>query len=285
MIQVGDLHHHGWCDPGCAAQAVSSEGTSGSLRLSLAAGPGVAGVCGDYISRGRGWLDLKMTGRHPIEAGHVILLFPGLWHRYMPNPEVGWDEHWVAFDGVVARRWMKECAFSSAQPILKSRDEQALLEVYDSLIEMAQRNPAALQQLMAAKVHSILALLYSEQQTELADSDVAASLMRSAQARMQAEFASDLDIQRLARELNVGYRRFRDLFVRQTGFSPHRYLIELRLAHARALLTQTTLNIKQVATRSGFSDEYYFSRLFKARVGRAPTEWRASPQRQKQKRR
>jgi AraC-like DNA-binding protein len=237
-----------------------------------------------YISRGRGWLDLKGAKRQPIEAGHVILLFPGMWHHYIPNPEVGWDEHWVAFDGVVARRWMRECSFSPAQPVVKSHDEKALLALYTGLIETAQESPAAMQQLMAAKVHAILAALYSEQQTDLSGSEVAAALMRRAQAHMQAEFTSHLDVQRLARELNVSYRRFRDLFVQQTGFSPHQYLIDLRLAHARALLTQTTLNIKEVATQSGFADEYYFSRLFKARVGHAPTEWRAWPQRPRRKR-
>jgi AraC-like DNA-binding protein len=227
-----------------------------------------------YISKGRGWIDLAPSGgRRQIEAGHVILLFPGMWHRYRPDPEVGWDEHWVAFDGEVAKRWMRECSFSPSQPILKSRNEGALLESFNYLIELGQQGPAALQQLLAAQVHRILATLYSGQQTELGG-DLAASMLRAAQVRMQEEFATDLDLQQLARQLNVSYSWFRHAFVQQTGFSPHQYLVELRLAHARSLLTQSALKIKEVAARSGFPDEHYFSRIFKAKAGLTANEWR-----------
>jgi AraC-like DNA-binding protein len=231
-----------------------------------------------YISKGRGWIDLAPKGpRRPIEAGHVILLFPGMWHRYWPDPAVGWDENWAAFDGELAERWMKECSFSPSQPILKSRNEEALLGMFTHLIEIAQQGPAALQQLMAAQVHSILATLYSEQQTELGG-DLAPAVLRTAQARMRDEFACDLDMRQLARELNVSYSWFRHAFVQQTGFSPHQYLVELRLAHARSLLAQSSLKIKEIATQSGFPDEHYFSRHFKAKAGLTANEWRLQAQ-------
>lgn len=60
-----------------------------------------------YISRGSGWFESRYTRRQRLDAGSVFLLFPGVWHRYMPDPETGWDDHWVAFDGDLARRWAK----------------------------------------------------------------------------------------------------------------------------------------------------------------------------------
>jgi AraC-like DNA-binding protein len=227
-----------------------------------------------YISRGRGSFESDLTGRIAVETGHVLLVFPGIRHRYMPDPNVGWDEHWVAFDGDLARRWMKECSFSPTQPVLKIHGEEALLGLYTSLIEIMRQNPAALQQIMAAKVHTIMAMLYSEQQAALGGGEMAVSVVQKAQARMQAEFKSKLDVQNLARELRVSYRWFRDAFAQRTGFSAHQYLLELRLAHARALLTQTNLRVKEIATQSGFEDEHYFSRMFKAKAGQPPSEWR-----------
>ncbi len=55
-----------------------------------------------YISRGRGWFESHGTGRRRIESGDAFLLFPGLWHRYRPDRQTGWDEHWVGFS--MARR-------------------------------------------------------------------------------------------------------------------------------------------------------------------------------------
>ncbi len=234
-----------------------------------------------YISRGRGWLDLSRAKRRFLQAGDVILLFPGVWHRYWPDPEVGWDEHWTAFNGTLAKRWMKQCSFSPNQPVLKARNEAALLGMFARLIETGQQSPAALQQIMAAQTHSILAELYSEQQTALGGGDLAASVMQVAQARMQADFVSNLDVQQLARELNVGYRWFRHAFVHHTGFSPHQYIVELRLARARTLLAQSPMKIKEIAALSGFVNEHYFSRIFKARIGLPPEKWRSQARKER----
>jgi AraC-like DNA-binding protein len=229
-----------------------------------------------YISRGRGWIDLNSKKKHRrnLQAGNVILLFPGMWHRYCPDPEVGWDEHWVAFDGKVAGRWIKECGFSPHEPVLKSRNEETFRGMFANLIEIGQRSPVAFQQLMAGQVHSILATLYSEQQTAVGGGDPAIVVVKAAQARMRNGITSDLDVQQLARESKVGYSWFRHAFVQQTGFSPHQYIVELRLARARALLTQTNLRVKEIAVQSGFKDEHYFSRIFKSKAGQAPGQWR-----------
>ncbi|HZM02874.1 MAG TPA: AraC family transcriptional regulator [Candidatus Saccharimonadales bacterium] len=229
-----------------------------------------------YISRGRGWIDLnpKTAQRQDLETGNVILLFPGMWHRYCPDPEFGWDEHWVAFDGKVAARWIKECSFSPSQPVLKVQNEETLRGIFAHLIEIGQQSPVALQQLMAAQVHCILATLYSEKQAAVGGGDPAADVVRAVQARMRKGFTSDLNVKQLARESKVSYSWFRHAFVQQTGFSPYQYIVELRLARARDLLVQSSLKIKEIANLSGFADEHYFSRIFKARVGLTPHQWR-----------
>jgi AraC-like ligand binding domain len=50
-----------------------------------------------------------------VDAGQVIFLFPGVWHRYRPDEKTGWDEHWVGFDGDVARRWVRNNFFRRAR--------------------------------------------------------------------------------------------------------------------------------------------------------------------------
>jgi hypothetical protein len=58
-----------------------------------------------YISQGGGCFENSRGHIQEIRQGDVMLLFPGVWHRYMPNAETGWDEHWIAFDGKTAREW------------------------------------------------------------------------------------------------------------------------------------------------------------------------------------
>lgn len=64
------------------------------------------------------------------------------------------------------------------------------------------------------------------------------------------------------------------VFRLEYGTSPIAYQRELRVQAAKNLLTSTTLPIKEIAYRIGFSDVYFFSKTFKQLVGVSPTEFR-----------
>jgi AraC family L-rhamnose operon transcriptional activator RhaR len=99
-------------------------------------------------------------------------------------------------------------------------------------------------------------------------------IIKKAIARMQAAKERGLDMQALARELNINYRTFRNVFRQYTGVSPGRYLLDLRLAHARNLLKETPQTATEIARQVGFRDENHFFHYFKKRVGMTPSEWR-----------
>ncbi|MFA5101493.1 MAG: AraC family transcriptional regulator [Candidatus Omnitrophota bacterium] len=67
---------------------------------------------------------------------------------------------------------------------------------------------------------------------------------------------------------------FRRRFKEETGTTPTEYLIRMRIDNARKLLEQQRTSgamIKEIARLSGFSDPYYFSRLFKSKIGVSPS--------------
>ena len=52
------------------------------------------------------------------------------------------------------------------------------------------------------------------------------------------------------------------LFKDQTGHSPRKYLVRMRVDKACNLLHHSDLSIEQIAAACGFSDRYYFTRIF-----------------------
>ena len=78
--------------------------------------------------------------------------------------------------------------------------------------------------------------------------------------------------------LNKDY--IRKLFIRQTGMTPLRYLTRNRMICAKQLLKNQSashLTLKEIACMSGYSDYYYFSRVFKHECGLSPSEWLNRP--------
>jgi AraC-like DNA-binding protein len=85
-------------------------------------------------------------------------------------------------------------------------------------------------------------------------------------------------IARGCRRLGVPLRRVRTVFARELGISPLQYLLGWRIAHAGRLLSDGGFQVQQVAYRSGFSDPYYFARVFHRFTGTTPTRYRETQQ-------
>ena len=228
-----------------------------------------------YISSGSGKFESKPNISVSVEAGHVFLLFPKIWHRYSPDPKGGWHEHWICFDGEMARRWLRHKLFSVKNPVVKINAEDTVLATFSRVMQSIRANRPALQQILAGATHNLMGLIYSSQQAQPATDSQNANAVESAIARIQTDFARHLDMQLLARELGVSYSWFRHTFAAYTGLSPHQYLLELRLVRARGLLTETELSVKEIAMLTGFEDELYFSRLFRQKLNLTPSQWRS----------
>lgn len=69
-------------------------------------------------------------------------------------------------------------------------------------------------------------------------------------------------------------RRFNDLFKSHFDTTPNRYLTLRRIEHAQAMLETKSLTVTEIAECCGFSDIYYFSKVFKQICGLPPSKWR-----------
>lgn len=77
----------------------------------------------------------------------------------------------------------------------------------------------------------------------------------------------------LAQLCGISEVYFRRLFIKHFSMTPRQFIIDLRLAKAKQMLSEGTLKISAVAQECGFSNPYHFSRLFKEKTGLIPTEY------------
>jgi len=83
-----------------------------------------------------------------------------------------------------------------------------------------------------------------------------------------------LTLHDMARDLHLGERTLTSHCRRVLGATPQQAFLAVRLERARALLIGTTLSVKEVAATCGFADQFHFSRVFKKRYGRPPSQRR-----------
>ena len=89
-------------------------------------------------------------------------------------------------------------------------------------------------------------------------------------------FDSDLSLQALANESGYSRVHFVRLFRAATGYSPHNYLLNLKLERAQESLKNPSMSLIDIALDCGFSSHSHMSRLFHKIVGVTPSAYRRS---------
>lgn len=90
---------------------------------------------------------------------------------------------------------------------------------------------------------------------------------------MQANLDKDMSLEELAVIGNVSLSHLVRLFKQQTSFTPHQYLIRLRIERSKRLIRCGNSGMKDIAVQVGFSDQGHFSRLFKRETGFTPMQY------------
>jgi AraC-like DNA-binding protein len=91
---------------------------------------------------------------------------------------------------------------------------------------------------------------------------------------MNERIAGHLSARELEKASGLGSSQLHALFRHLTGYTPMEYMRRLRIEHARELLADPSLSIKEVAARTGFSEPNHFSRVFCRIDGVPPTAFR-----------
>lgn len=95
-------------------------------------------------------------------------------------------------------------------------------------------------------------------------------------AAIEAHLASPITVSGLARSCHLSPDHFARRFRVRFGRSPGTYVQERRVAVAAELLRSTHDPIEDVASRTGFSNRFHFTRVFTRVLSIAPGAWRQS---------
>ena len=100
------------------------------------------------------------------------------------------------------------------------------------------------------------------------------ALLRRVRDRIDRDYAQPLDVEALARGVNLSAGHLSREFRRAYGEPPYSYLMTRRIERAKALLRRGDLNVTEVCFAVGCSSLGTFSSRFTELVGRSPSAYR-----------
>ena len=237
--------------------------------------------------RHSGWeVYLQAAGRTTWRAGgrdlellpgHVLAVPPGTVHEMVDRPSARHHFLYAGFDlAAVGRRHPALQEAWQDAPLLHTGDGRVLMAPFRRLVrelahELAFADVGVATALDALVVEAARLLLVPGGRVRL--SAVHPAVAR-ARGLLDDQCSDPWTVPALARSVDLSAGHLAELFTREVGVPPHRYLVERRVERATELLAGTDLPLTAIAHELGFASSSHFSRVFKALVRVTPRDYR-----------
>lgn len=186
-------------------------------------------------------------------------------------------------DNLEAGHFTSPGFFEYLYPVGNSELGQYLLQLGGTLTATQKTNNPLSEEIFFALAERVIAhekgIQFSLQQLEAVKSSTKKETLKrllSGKKYIDENYLSDITIPHIARHAHLSQYYFLRTFKSAFQFSPHQYLLDRRLNHARQLL-QKKEKIQEVADKCGFPDSPSFSKAFKKKFGISPSRIEMKP--------
>lgn len=212
------------------------------------------------------------TNGEPVIAhkGDVVLVDCYKPHAY--GHDDAWSTLWLHFDGPLARAQFDQL-FKTFGNVIRPRDvnsvEHTLLKILNVFRSKSNIKDAS----MSKYITNILTELFLSGTKKLEASSSSFDV-EDIISFINENYVEKITLNDLADRANLSPYYFTKVFSKETGVTPHQYIILTRLNSAKFLLKTTDQSVKEIAFSSGFSSESVFCTSFKKNESITPTEYR-----------
>ena len=236
---------------------------------------------------------LSGTGKYHIEGqiyevneGDLLIFRPGVHHQalYVPEAEVPATEFFVGFcDVQLPGREPNDVPLPGGGYILHTSGElrQKIFRICSSMEAESAVCWQGRYHMLKAYLMQLLLLILKEQ-APLPKSRKGYSfeslnrkyVVEQIVGYFEDHYSEKISLDTIAENMYLSPFYISKIFKSETGDTPIRHLINIRLERARELLVQEEMSIQEVAAAVGYEDAYHFSKLFKKYYGKSPSQLR-----------
>ena len=231
------------------------------------------------VESGRG--RYRAAGReYELRAGNGFLVCPSQMVDYSADARDPWVYRWVGFNGTDARRLVEACGLSAREPVFHCEAPGELLRRLLDIYEASGAAPHSRAE-MVGYLYLFLAKLMETRGAPPAAAGGKAYI-DAALTFIEQNYSRGITVGEIAANCGLSRSHLYRLFMSHVGQSPNGYLTRLRVDKAAALLRGNGLSVSEAAYSAGFSDPFYFSRVFRRVTGLSPSRFIAAQRELKQ---
>lgn len=214
-----------------------------------------------YIEEGS--IIFNYRGKEFIANKHdIILLNCNYPHKYKAIDKVKF--YWFHFNGNVAKAYEKKF-YQEYGAIFNNQSGKLfeyILYIFKQSTVSDDEISLSIQRIFLQIANSFNEALYIS------------SPILKAKLTIEENFTKDITVDELATIANLSKFHFSRLFRQEVKLSPYAYLLQIRLEHAKKLLSETEYSIEQISEVCVFYSASNFIRIFRKYTGMTPLQFR-----------
>ncbi|MGB8451831.1 MAG: AraC family transcriptional regulator [Anaerocolumna sp.] len=226
-----------------------------------------------YVMKGEGSIAIEGTVFH-VKQGQTAIVDCYKKHSY--QTPTGWDILWIHIDGPVCRSYynliVKEYGnvITLTDKIVLRNFSSILSYLFHCFVYGEFCSDVVLSKYISDLLTVLLAPPSSRIETPGSASPISQSL-----SYIHNHFTEQITIDILSGQVALSPYHFIRLFKKETGQTPHQYIMQMRIHSSKFYLRTTSSTIQNIAYNCGFKSENNFCICFKNNVHLTPSEYRS----------
>ncbi len=219
----------------------------------------------EYVTNGEGTV-ICNGKEYTVRAGDTYLLPVGSDHKYFASKKDPFEKKWINLKGELCAHLIDAYGLKNKVCFSGISIEKYL----DQFIQFLQADPDSedINREGAIIFHKIAQTLSRSQKKK------SPTYVEKAKKLIDDNIYKKLSADNIAHEVGLSVSRLGKLFKESYGTTVYSYILQRKIEVSQNLLSDSLLQIGQIADMLGFADEHYFSNVFKSKVGMTPTAYR-----------
>lgn len=219
-----------------------------------------------YIKSGRMELHYKNNVKI-VKKNNLILLDCNEHHIYRALERTTFD--WLHFKGNASSAYF-DLLYKNSECVISLANNWTIANYINQLLTSMKQNNVD-EHSASILLHKIF---YELEIISNHSPDSQDEAIRRVILYIENHFMENITIEDLAEYAQLSPYHFSRVFKKYTNLSPHQYLINTRITHAKELLYFTTLPINEIAFKCGFNSSAHFITTFKKHTNLALNQFR-----------
>ena len=218
-----------------------------------------------YCTEGKGIIEVE-DQIYRLEKSDAFCIPRNVRHKYYADEKEPWSILWVHFNYFPLEE-------RKIVHINSRHSDNRMMVLFNLLFRVLERNYTIGNFIYISQVLSlILSEIYFREKVD--ESSVQDRHVTMVIRYMYQHLRENLTLEEISEEVQLSKSYLNAVFKAQTGKSPVEFFIHLKMQEACKLLKSTDYYIYEVSSELGYTDQYYFSRIFKKVVGVSPKDYK-----------